>query len=88
MSWEKKYIYILKRIEAKSVTQQEYRRHLGNDKIQQMDTCLKCMHSLGIAQEELDLPEQSQSHQHTVKELKILLGHVSMVLEKLKLTWS
>lgn len=46
------------------------------------------MHSLGIAQEELDLPEQSQRHQHTVKELKILLGRVSMVLEKLKLTWS
>lgn len=62
--------------------------HLGNDKIQQMDTCLKCIHSLGIAQEDLNLPEQSQSHQETVKELKILLDQVSMILEKLKLTWS
>lgn len=62
--------------------------HLGKDKIQQMDTCLKCIHSLGIAQEDLNQPEQSQSHQETVKELKILLDHVSMILEKLKLTWS
>lgn len=62
--------------------------HLGNDKIQQKDTCLKCIHSLGIAQEDLNLPEQSQSHQETVKELKILLDNVSMILEKLKLTWS